>query len=367
MIAMHPQQYGVPWLATNNGLANLQIGGANQRQVDFFHRCAASKTLSNISLFIKTGAGYSGGTGGAVKVEVQSDDGTALHRPSGTVLATVTVTTPITSQVLTWTFPGGLAQQAGTLYHYVMTNTDASPTVNFVSEDDFDTATLNPRQRGSSDADLGVMMNDASAGWAINTGHSPCCFDLQYSDGSHDGVGFFDALSGSGLRDIGGANNAVRMNFTPAQGMLVNRCNAGYYKQAGSTIPVDFELYVGASKIAAGQAPASAAQVTSPNWVGAALPFTPLQKGVNYTLQLWSRSETVNYKAFPLQAGGAGFGALFLSQSIFADGYWEYTTNAGGAWNLEGASQAFKPMLYFEMVDQNAEQFQGRGDGPVLA
>lgn len=374
MIAQHPQQYGIPWLGSHNGLSNLEIGGLNLRQPAYRWRCGRSGVLTTFSWFCKAdgaSGAYSKGTGGTIKLDILADDGTALHRPTGASLATASVAPGVASAVQTMTWGTPLSVTAGTLYHYVFTNTDGSPTTNYVSEDSFDQVVSNPRQRGASDTDLAMMMNDNSAGWAINTGHTPCCFDVGYQDGYHDGVGFFDALSGSGLRDIGGANNAVRLNFTPKEDWFVTRINAGYYKQAGTTIAMDFEVYQGASKIASGQAPASAAQVTDPNWVGAILTPNPLrlQASVAYTSELWSRTETVNYKAYPLRAGagGSGFGAAYLSDSIFLEGWWEYTINAGGAWNKEGGVQDYKPMMFFDLAEAGTTaQFQPRATGPAF-
>ena len=102
---------------------------------------------------------YSSGDGGTVLVQIQTDDGTANHFPSGTVLAAFLYTTPKMGGILPLiTFPGPLPQlQAGILYHLVFSNTSPDPYNNFVSLNHLwldQPARVIPRQPTVSDTDL---------------------------------------------------------------------------------------------------------------------------------------------------------------------------------------------------------------------
>lgn len=364
----HPKQYGVPFAGVS--LANLEIGGTNLRSVDFFCRAQKTATVTGISWYQKAdgaSGSYSKGTGGTIKVEAQSDNGAG--KPSGSVLATKSLATGVTELVVTHTFVSPFDETAGQLYHYVFSNTDASPTLNYVSEDDFNTSTSNPRQPGALDRDLGVMMNDNGAGWNLNAGHTPL-FDKIYADGSHDGLAFYDAKFSSGLRDIGGVN-ATRMVFVPRQDMYFNRLGTFCYRQAGTTLPLDLEVWKSGAKIAAGQATAASAVSAasgsaSGGWVSGGCPVGVLLAGQTYSFENWSRSETTMWKQYPMQAGEAGnFGQLFLGDSRFAEGWWEYTTNSGGLWTKESSATSFKMGFYLELVD--APSVRGGRRGTVYA
>jgi PKD repeat protein len=138
--------YGNPWAA--DYLSNLVVM-TNKAGIRF--QVEKTGTFDKIKFFFVghdlTQAPYCGtweacygrGTGGTIKVELQTDDGTSNHFPSGTVLSTFNIVNPRTNPV--YTNPGppnygtgdgesswslidmpNASLTAGTIYHLVFTN-----------------------------------------------------------------------------------------------------------------------------------------------------------------------------------------------------------------------------------------------------
>src|SRR5579859_2196830 len=105
--------YGSKWAA--DSLANTRIGPV-QIQGDYRFRATHTGTLAAIHTYFQTGSGYSGGTGGTYRIDLETDDGTANHFASGQVLATTTELHP-GSHFVTETFPSPAAITSGALYH----------------------------------------------------------------------------------------------------------------------------------------------------------------------------------------------------------------------------------------------------------
>ena len=98
-----PDTYGCPWNA--DGLANLEIGKQQGRRISFRFRAEHSGELESAALYLVFRAlGYYHGDGGQVLLELQTDDGTPEHRPSGTVVASSLVQDPMAKWNRTFTF-----------------------------------------------------------------------------------------------------------------------------------------------------------------------------------------------------------------------------------------------------------------------
>jgi len=123
--------YGSKWAA--DSLANTRIGPV-QVQGDYRFRATHTGTLAAIHTYFQTGTGYSGGTLGTYRIDLETDDGTPNHFASGTVLATTTELHPA-SHFVTETFSSPAVISSGALYHVVYTNIDASPAISYSSLD----------------------------------------------------------------------------------------------------------------------------------------------------------------------------------------------------------------------------------------
>ena len=144
--------------------------------------------------------GYHAGTGGTLKVELQSDDGSPQHRPSGQVLASnvqrmsLVATSDRFFPLLGFDRAPVLAP--GSLYHVVFSNTDPDPDGNFVSVNAlFLKACSAPVQPALEDLDWAMLMRSrASPAWAIrrtpgsSEGFTPI-LEIDYAGGRAQGLG----------------------------------------------------------------------------------------------------------------------------------------------------------------------------------
>lgn len=227
--------YGVPY--NTDGLANLPIDSG-----DWSIRFRAVHTgtfaaIKNFWIFstVADGTGpYGAGTGGHVVVELRTDDGTANHFPTSTVLSTYDMPSPMnrdpnppvyaTSFINghnTWNFweiPMPSASiTADTLYHIVYRNIDGSPNANYVSLDcQYNAANVANMQPGITDTDLSALRN--SGGWSPENDVTPI-YQVNYTDGFKQGFGYQGTSAGAPT-SIWGVNK-VRTLFTPGRRVTV--------------------------------------------------------------------------------------------------------------------------------------------------
>lgn len=126
-------------------LANIVIGWdtANDtcnRVVSHRWRAGHTGALRSIRPFFQWSTvkpGYAMGDGGTIQIQLQTDDGSANHLPSGTALAALVCDHPVTTgdhwPLLTFPTPASVVE--GQLYHLVYTNVAADPKANWVSLD----------------------------------------------------------------------------------------------------------------------------------------------------------------------------------------------------------------------------------------
>lgn len=347
--------YGIPW--AGDSLANLEMGRQAGRHVAIRWRSTFTGSVTAIWIYHKAGAGYSLGTGGHVRMDIQSDDGTASHFPSGTVLATsgslVTANTPVVFQYPV-TVP--ITLTAGTIYHFVFTNTDATPTANYVSKNSLDIEDhINPIQKTISNDDLAVVWQDNGPPWVRHPDRTPI-FTVDFADGTRRGQSYYDVLSVSGLKLIQGANNMVRLTFTPSQSLSVGRVWFRGWKLTGETVALLFSLKTsGGSTISSASLAAASIAVGTPGdpphgaaWYSVDLGAQALAAGTTYRLELSCAAGATGYNTWPITAGGGAFGVQLVGENRFTDGYLEFTTTGSAGWAMHAGNSANKPQIYFE-------------------
>ncbi len=307
-----PGYYG-PAVAMD-GLGNLTIGPNGQIAVRFL--CTHTGGIDRIvQQYQNVTPGYMGGTGGRIKWELRTDDGTANHFPSGTVLWTVTDTSPTKAKsgtVIQWfDLSPAVPVTAGTLYHVVYTNVDPSPDTNYVSFDGIYTKKNNsPVQPAYSDTNLMTLWNGPN--WIANL-HTTPEFNVHYADGYAQGTGYVDSTSTS---------SPASETFTVSGGNVV----VTGVSAAGTGL--SFSLTSGGQAIASGTGSPGAYA----GWTTYTFPSSiTLVNGQTYTLTL---SGSV-YRA--LQKGDP-----YGMYTSFPDGHW--TANA--AYDLE---------FYFTTVAASSE------------
>ncbi len=322
----------------SDSLGNQQVGGtaggAPNTEVAYRFRATESSALTSIRVYIigPGHPGYAGGTGGTFRVTVQADDGTAGHFPSGTVLATQTIT-PVDGVGLVITFPSPATLVAGRLYHVVFTNIDPSPTVNFASVDGlYDFAPTTPMQPSMADDDWGQSVRFQPNAWEAQRKLTPI-MALTYANGRTAGVGYMEVWPYT-YQDISGVATA-RERFTVSGATRTVSSVGLRLMRVTGTSPLTIRLETASGVLVAETSvPASAVPVgvpgtTTPTWASAAL-LAALASGQGYNLVLSAPAGTT-YSVFAIR-GGSSYG--YPSATYFADGVAQY--NDGAGWEYFG-------------------------------
>jgi hypothetical protein len=332
-----------------DSLANTQVGGpdcgCSNIVTSYRFRATTTSSLTSIRVYLQGGSGYSGGTGGRIRVSVQPDNGASSHAPASTILASTTVTpgNPIrigNLPLITFASPARLT--AGRLYHLVFRNIDSNPRANFVSVNALWTrAATSPRQPGMSDVDWGQLMNTGS-GWKSRPNYTPI-LDLGYSNGVHAGMGYMEVWVGKSRSISGGS--AVREVFTPRASRTVGAVSVRVARPGGSGALTVRLLTSGGTVLATGHVSAGAVG-SSIKWVGATLSAkVSLRAATTYQLVLTSPNGTT-WSTWALERGNHYH---FASTTYFSDGHGEYTTGSGwsGFDQPGGTSDAVNADLQF--------------------
>ena len=337
-----------------DSLANTPIGKASV-QVSCRFRADPGGTFQGARPYLIWSfkrQGYHAGTGGILKVELQTDDGTAQHRPSGQVLATnvrrmalLATSDRFYPQLV---FDKAPALTKGAIYHLVFSNTDPDAEGNFVSVNAlFQKACGSPAQPTRPDADWAMLMRSrASPAWAVrrtrgsSEGFTPI-LEIDYAGGRSQGMGYMEFWMGA-PRPIAGPAQ-VRETFTvtgPARQAVSVSARVRRLEGGG---PLAFRLEQEDGRLLAegnGEGPPLPATATASlggsGWIGFtfASPQT-LAPGRTYHLVLSAPGRT-RFEAFPMRKGSD---KGFSDATLFADGHAE--CNDGRGWT--GWEQWGKP------------------------
>ena len=326
-----------------DSLNNTQVGGPTNLSTSYRFRATTSSKLNSIRVYVMgpTQSGYGAGSGGTWQVTVQTDDGTATHAPSGTVLATTMYQPVDVFPVISWSSPATLVP--GQLYHVVFKNVDPNPTANYASVNGIlmYQPTV-PRQAIVSDVDWGQSMRSGTGAWADRASTVPI-MQLNYANGVTDGIGYMEVWVRS-FKSISG-------NATAREAFTVSGPN-----RAASSISVRLMRISGSSPLAIrlersdgtlieqGTIAASAIPIGTPGDHGGsghatwetytfATPQT-LVSGQSYNVVLSAPSDTV-YSIFVIRKGSE-WG--FSPSTYFSDGRAQYTTGSGwGPFTQDGS------------------------------
>jgi hypothetical protein len=307
--------------------------------------------------------GYGAGTGGSVKYELRTDDGSARHLPTATVLGQSAPTSGAsaaggeTFNAVNFTAP--ITVQANTWYHLVAYNTDASPNTNYISMDDIwdgngvDSTTFPPytnpagtvRNPVIPDEQFAVLYKDGSSPWTNRDGYT-AVQDFAYSNGSHFGMGYMDSSSttaGGGTGHLASGANKVGEIFTVSgSDKVVSSLSVAVVRVSGSS-PLTATLLSGKSTITTatniGLVPQGSSAVEGYNQRFATFNFpATIKAGVTYQLEFSAPSDTVYNIEGAQDGAAAGYG--FAPATVFSDGWANYNTGSGWTvgWDTWGAS-----------------------------
>jgi len=347
-----------------DSLANTTLG-PNGNQVSLRFRAVRDGNLQGIRPFIIWSfrkAGYHGGTGGTLKVEIQADDGSPEHRPSGRVLASNVqrlFIVPASDQFYPLIpFDRAPRLQAGTLYHAVFSNTHPESAQNFVSINAlFTQATERPVQPTRRDEDWAMLIrNQSHPAWALRRspgtreGFTPI-LEIYDAAGAAQGVGYMEVWMGAARAIAGTARVGER--FTVAgPSRKVASVAVRVRRLAGSgPLQVRLESAEGGGLVAEGTCPgpgpgaSPSCSLGGCGWLEAAFPAPPtLESGRSYRLVL-SAAPEARFEAFPLRKG-ADKG--FTAASLFADGHAEFNDGKGWqGWEQWGQARRIDSDLQF--------------------
>jgi hypothetical protein len=318
----------------SDGLANTVVGGTAGNIVSYRFRAGHTGSLQEIHVYLMQGhAGYSSGTGGQLRITVNTDDGTDAHNPSGTVLSTYLVNAPasvtpsIYFPIFVFAAPPSLIE--GQLYHIVFTDVDASPTTNYLSVNaQYYENPSAPAQPTISDVDGAVLLGGPDGRWAPRKGYLPI-LELDYQDGFSEGNGYMEAWIGAPQNISGPAAVEETITVSGTQKNVASASIRIAHISGADPLIVRLENSDG-TLVEEGTIPAAAIPLTnpaSPTWTTFTFSSAhTLLPGQTYHLQFGAAS-TSTYQAYPIRKGLA-YG--FKNTTYFPDGYAGFNQN--GSW-----------------------------------
>jgi len=333
--------FGCAWNADD--LDNLPLGTEVGRTVSYRFAAHRSGPVDSVRVYLVFhGPGYFDGDGGHVLVELQTDDGSASHLPSGEVLASSLVTDPMAVWNRLFVFDAPADVQEGQLYHLVFSNPAADPANNYVSVDGlYVERNLPDMQPAVPDEQLATLYKrSTTATWEVVYCVTPI-FSLNYSGGYRQGQCYIDYRDDLDFIHVAGAA-AVRERFTiPERDRQVSSVRVRLWRSAG-----EGDLLVRLAR-ADGQL---LEQVDVPGaaigevegWVDVAF-ATPhlLAAGETYGLELHA-ADGATYTAVPLQDGTAYH---LDCDNLFANGHYQYYRDGG--WGMTDDRTDFELQFYF--------------------
>jgi hypothetical protein len=177
------------------GLSNVPIGGEWNFQVDIAFKAQVTSPLAAIRFYmINQGYGYSGGTGGRFRYELYSDN---YGKPDSPLANGFLSADP---QYPEWVGHGGFpiivfpiapVLTKGHWYHFVMTNVDSEPTINFSSAD-----FLISSSGSNPDSNSFVQYRSVGHSWKVAYELIASPFGVYYSDGYSWGNGGYQVENG---------------------------------------------------------------------------------------------------------------------------------------------------------------------------
>lgn len=316
----------------SDALDNIPIG-PNGTKASYRFMAAHTGKVSRLHLFLITDgshAGYDAGNHGELLIQLQTDDGSSAHNPSGTTLASYTINEPNNDfPILSLSSQPTLEE--GTLYHIVFTNVGSNPTENYISLDElYMSPSLNPMQPSRSNEDCAILTHWNEDGWTLYSNDTPV-YQLDYTDGTTTGIGYMEVWINA-PQAIGGTH-AVREAFTVSGSeRVVSKFSIRVARTSGSApLTVRLENASG-SLIEQGTIPSAdvpASSTSSPKYYWVTYTFSalrPLFKGDSYHIDLEASSGT-SYQTFPMRKGSK---ESFSTTTYFPDGYAQFKN--GSSW-----------------------------------
>jgi hypothetical protein len=337
------------------------VDGYTAADISFLN--LTSSTLQSVQIYIQDTAGYAGGNGGSWLIQLQSDDDSSNHYPTGTVLASITTSNfgyssgncpsshsngTIACNWPTFTFPNPPALTAGTYYHLVITNADSNPNTNFTSIDwigrsdapgqpRFGSTVANWQGHVSSSA----MSSGGTFTWSQkNFGeYATPVVALNFANGQSFGFDYMESeISILGQKDI--SSTPVRENFTPSTAVTVS----GVQFRGRGSGTVTASLYQGSTlleSLTLSGSGSSSSHVVSGTFANS----HTLTMGAQYYIEFTASG---SFTTWVLRDGSVQYG--FPAASGFGDGWAEYLS--GSTWTDWRSGASHDTDLQFVFLTQ---------------
>ena len=273
-----------------DSLANTRIGGPFGTVAAYRIKATSGGMLESLKIYVVTGSGYSAGNGGLIKISLQSDDGSAAHNPSGTVLATALLTNPFEESFPVLSFDTPVRLNSDTFYHLVFTNLDDNPEQNYVSINSMYYAQVDsPRQPALADDSWDVLIGTSPDGgnrqastWQLrdlykNRVYTPI-LELQYTNGDKEGMGYMEVWVNNPKPISGG--EGVRQTFTLSNENKEVTALAIRVRREYGNDPLHIHISEkGGAILAQANIPANEISQDSPRWAQAAFSDLEMEEG----------------------------------------------------------------------------------------
>jgi hypothetical protein len=321
-------------------LANTRIGGPYGTTLAFRFRARWTGVVRGVRVYVVLNSdgrdGYSGGTGGKLRVTLERDSGAPRHLPTRHALASASVTPPSRDAWPLVAFPKPARVVAGHYYHVVFTNDDPDPRTNYVSIN-----SLLAYGHGEPAPPVGNGMAVLLAGsrdggrtptsWherseARGQVYAPIMDVVGDGSGQHVGLGYMEVWS-SNPKPIGGADE-VRQLLGPAPQRAITGAWLRVRRRPAGTAPLRIRIErAGGGVLASASVPARAVDVNRPNWVHVRFAkAVTAPRSTSLALTAVSSGQDA-YEAFPIRKG-TEFG--FNPRTVVGGGYAQFTS--GGQW-----------------------------------
>jgi hypothetical protein len=320
-------------------LANTRIGGPYGTVLAFRFRSQWTGVVRGARVYVVVNSdgrdGYSGGTGGRLRVSLVADAGRPRHVPSSHRLASASVAAPSHDSWPLVRFAKAPKVVAGRYYHVVFTNDDPDPRDNYVSINallSYGHDEPSPRVPDG----LAVLLGSTRDGGATphrwetraeqpSQRYAPILDVAGGRPGQHLGLGYMEVWSGN-PKPIGGNAEVRQLLGRPSR--AITGAWLRVRRHVGESAALQLSIGpVGGGVLAEASVPASSIPADGDRWVHVRFDKPVRASGRSLALTATAAARS-SYEAFPIRKG-VEFG--FDPRAVFDAGYAQFT-RADGAW-----------------------------------
>jgi hypothetical protein len=335
-----PQAHGLRGsLVAADSLANTRIGGPYGTVLAYRFRSRWTGVVRGVRFYVILNtdgrSGYSGGTGGTLRIALAEDRGRRRHRP-GDSLAAVTMAAPARAGWPLVRFRKPVRVTAGRFYYVVFTNLDRDPERNYVSIN----ALAAYGSRGSAPPlpdGMAVLLGGTSDGGATPRGwvsrsqrrgdrYAPI---LEVEGGrpdQHIGLGYMEVWVRNPKPIGGGASVRQLLGTRPANRIAGVWLRLRRDEGVSGPLTLRIERTTG-GVLASRTVSASRVSADAPQWVHVRFSKPVTVTGRDPLALVATSAGQASYEAFPLRKG-TEFG--FHADTVFTGGYAQFAE--GRSW-----------------------------------